>query len=111
MELLKKHLERIHLTSFKKIVLTGSGAKLSGLKEFVSEIFNCSVRIASPVKIDALKDNFDDANYSTLVGMYLFYYEKLSGDAFYYLNLDKNESEKKNCLFEKVKAIFQELCG
>ncbi len=111
MELLKKHLERIHLTSFKKIVLTGSGAKLSGLKEFVSEIFNCSVRIASPVKIDALKDNFDDANYSTLVGMYLFYYEKLSGDAFYYLNLDENESEKKNCFFEKVKAIFQELCG
>lgn len=109
MDILKKHLERIHLTSFKKIVLTGNGAKLLGLKEFVSEMFKCSVRIASPVQLDVLKGSFDDANYSTLVGMFLFYYQKMSGDAYYDWNVNKKEN--KNSLFKKMKAIFQELCG
>jgi len=54
------------------IVLTGGGSKLSGALELAEEIFNMPVRLATPHKINGLKDVVRNPIYSTGIGLILF---------------------------------------
>ena len=106
---LKKCLDDKNISPyFHRVVLTGGGAKLRGFKEIVEEVFRLPTRIAKPVKFLELGDDFDDPTYSTLVGLFLFYYYKSSGILYYDTNLD--EKEHKN-LWEKFKKFLDENFG
>ena len=50
-------------------VLTGGTAKMEGVVEFAEEVFQMPVRIASPLKVQGLKEYVDDPAYSTVVGL------------------------------------------
>ena len=54
------------------IVLTGGGSKLSGALELAEEIFNMPVRLATPHRINGLKDVVRNPIYSTGIGLIRF---------------------------------------
>ena len=106
--ILKQSLEEKKVLSYvNRVVVTGGGSKLFGLKNIITEIFNCPVRIAKPIKQEELSDNFDDASYSTLVGLFLFYKLKSEND---YTNSSLNDGERQN-LFNKFMKFWMENFG
>ena len=108
MSILKRCLDdKKALPYINRVVITGGGSKLLGLKDIVSEIFNCPVRIARPIKQEELSDNFDDATYSTLIGLFLFDKLKAKND---YTNSVLSDSEHKS-LFNKFMKFWMENFG
>ncbi len=106
--ILKKCLEEKKDVSFvNRIIITGGGSKLLGLDDIVGEVFSCPVRIAKPIKQEELFDNFDDADYSTLVGLFVYYKTKDVGD---YRNSISNDAEHKS-LFNKFMKFWMENFG
>jgi cell division protein FtsA len=54
-----------------KIVLTGGGSNLSGMRELVSTMFSSKVRIGNAKQIDGLTEENKDLGFSTAIGMIL----------------------------------------
>ncbi|CAL4320946.1 Cell division protein FtsA [Buchnera aphidicola (Eriosoma grossulariae)] len=71
------------------IVLTGGSAKLKSLKMCAEKIFKKKVRIGLPHPIPGLINNFNDPNYSTVIG--LLYYGKK-----HYIQKQQKKINKKN---------------
>ena len=94
------------LSSVSRIILTGNGSKLKGLRAKISDNFKMLVREATPVFVPALGDDFNDPKYSTLVGLFLFYYDKVSGD--YRYDMKKTETKEQKKLWNKVKEFLSE---
>ncbi len=106
--ILKKCLEEKEVLHFvNRIVLTGGGSKLLGLDDIISEIFSCPVRMAKPIKQEELCDNLNDAVYSTLVGLFVYYKTKDVGD---YKSVLSNDVEHKT-LFNKFMKFWMENFG
>ena len=95
------------LQYINRIVLTGGGAKLLGLKDIIMEVFNCPVRVAGPVNQFDFFEEFDDVKYATLIGLFMFYKLKDAGD---YVPVSLNENEHKN-LFNKFMKFLMENFG
>ena len=106
--ILKKCLEdKKKLPFINRIVITGGGAKLSGLKDIVMDVFDCPVRIAKPVRLDEIPEKLDGVNYSTLVGLFVFYKTKMERD---YVLYPFSENEHSN-LFDKFIKYLMENFG
>ena len=106
--IVKKYLDdRKVLSYINRIVITGGGSKLLGIRDIFLEEFNCPVRLAKPIKQEELSDNFDDAIYSTLIGLFLFYKLKSASD---YTKTTLNDNENNN-LFNKFVKLWLELLG
>lgn len=69
--LLKKDYDHIAMDNLiaKRIVLTGGGSGLQGLKNLVAEIFEKKVRLVKPEHAPEFIDNVNIAVYSTALGM------------------------------------------
>lgn len=71
LKLLKKeydHISMDHLIA-KRIVLTGGGSGLCGIKNLVAEIFQKQVKIAKPDIIPGFVENYNISMYQTALGM------------------------------------------
>ena len=68
---LKAELETKHVKFelIAGVVITGGGAQIEDLKECASDVFNCQVRIGSPLNITGLTDYVNRPQYSTVVGL------------------------------------------
>ena len=69
--LLKKdydHISMDHLIA-KRVVLTGGGSTLQGLKNLVAESFQKQVRVAKPESIPGFVENLNSSIYATTLGM------------------------------------------
>lgn len=53
-------------------ILTGGGAKLSGLVSFAKDTLGLPVQIGYPVEFGGLKDRIDDPRYATVTGLLLW---------------------------------------
>ena len=82
------------------IVLTGGGSKLSGALELAEEIFNMPVRLATPHKINGLKDVVRNPIYSTGIGLILFGTDPKNNSRW------KSESNNQGSLFYRFKNWF-----
>ena len=70
-KLLKEQYDQIaidHLIS-KKLVISGGGSGLSGIKEVASQIFNKNVKIAKAPNIEGLSEDYNFGAFSVIVGM------------------------------------------
>ncbi len=106
--IIKKYFEQEKVLSYiNRVVVTGGGSKLSGIKDIISEVFSCPVRCAKPVKQEELSENFDDANYATLVGLFLFYKLKSVTD---YTDFSLEGTERKN-VFDRFMKFWMENFG
>lgn len=103
-QLVYKKLSGNVLPYINRIILTGGGSKLTGLKEIFEDVFDCSVRVGRPVHIDVLGDGFDDVEYSTLVGLYLSYKNQ-------HIVNDVVEKKENDNLWRKFKSIWDEYFG
>ncbi|MBR1544658.1 MAG: cell division protein FtsA [Alphaproteobacteria bacterium] len=105
--ILKKCLDDRKVLSYvNRVIVTGGGSKLLGIKDVIADVFNCPVRLAKPIKQKELAENFDDADYATLVGLFLFYKSKFSSD---YVKLPSEDGEKS--LFSKIMKFWMENFG
>ena len=103
-QLVSKKLSGNVLPYINRIILTGGGSKLIGLKEIFEDVLDCSVRVGRPVHIDVLGDGFDDVEYSTLVGLYLLYKNQ-------HIVNDVVEKKENDNLWRKFKSIWDEYFG
>ncbi len=80
LELLQKRLYASGLESYsgRQIVLTGGGAKLSGLRELTELVFNKRVRIGTPHGVFGLTDALDAPDYAVATGLLCHAYEQTS---------------------------------
>jgi len=62
------HVSMDHLLA-RRMVVTGGGAALAGLKSLAAEIFQKQVRIAKPEIIAGFTENYNPYAYSTVLGM------------------------------------------
>ena len=77
-----------------RLVLTGGGSNLLGIKELAAAIFNKQVRIASPVYIEGLAESTRGAGFSTCVGMLKYALEKVGKDTFVPTKNEETGSKK-----------------
>lgn len=69
LSLLEAKLRESNLVSANKIVMVGSGSKLHGIQEAVSEIFGIKTRIGTPHHLKGLADGWNNSGYTTAIGM------------------------------------------
>ena len=60
-----------------KIVLTGGGAQLSGIKELINHMFGAKVRIGYPRNITGLAESTSGTAFSTSIGMLIYIINQL----------------------------------
>ena len=53
----------------RRIVITGGGAALPGIKNLAAEIFQKRIRIAKPEMIPGFAENYNPYMYSSVIGM------------------------------------------
>ncbi|MCL2601809.1 MAG: cell division protein FtsA [Treponema sp.] len=58
------------------IVLTGGGAKLSGVAELAASVFNLPVRVGIPLPVGGLVEEYRNPAYATAVGLMLEGYDR-----------------------------------
>ncbi len=81
-EILRDRIQEIDLEAFsgRRIVLTGGGAQLNGVREVAEYVFNKRVRIGRPHGILGLKDTLTGPDFAVAVGL-LKYAFSPSGEA------------------------------
>jgi cell division protein FtsA len=57
----------------RRLVVTGGGSSLRGLKEFMSKIFDKQIRIAKPPLLPGFQEDHNPAAYATIIGMAINY--------------------------------------
>ena len=83
-----------------RIVITGGGAILNGLRELVGHMFSAKVRIGYPNKLDDLSEDMkQDLGLATAVGMLMHIIQSKP-------ELSQNKSEKKLSLLQWIKEVF-----
>jgi cell division protein FtsA len=63
------------------IVLTGGGAILEGMPEIAEQIFDLPIRRGCPVGVGGLADHVNSPTFATGVGLVLYGYRNLTGEA------------------------------
>ncbi len=53
----------------RRLVITGGGATLRGMKELAGQVFEKQVRIAKPIILPGFKEDYNPSIYSTAIGM------------------------------------------
>ncbi|NRB11491.1 MAG: cell division protein FtsA [Rickettsiaceae bacterium] len=53
----------------RRMVITGGGASLSGIKNLAADIFNKQVRIAKPENLPGFAENYNPYMYASVIGM------------------------------------------
>jgi cell division protein FtsA len=73
LDIIKKKIEASGLDKFSgnKIVITGGGSQLAGMKEIINHIFSKNVRIGYPQKIEGLAESTSGVAFSSSIGMLL----------------------------------------
>lgn len=99
--------DRRVLSCVHRVVITGGGSKLLGLKDIAKDIFNCPVRIAKPIIQSELSEKFNEPEYSTLLGLFAFYKTKVSGD---YVFETSDDGDGKN-FWNKFMKFWMENFG
>lgn len=95
------------------VVITGGGAKLAGLREFLERYFDLPVRIGYPSGVVGLREKVQDPAYATAVGLLRLAYRDVSMGQ---LKENKLMSDRKednsfrlSSLIEKVKSFFRDI--
>ncbi len=89
-----------HLSA--RIVLTGGGSQISGIRELANQVFHKHVRIARPTPLDGLAESTKGPGFSTAVGMLHFLAQE---------DQEKQQNvPESNRFFENVK-IFENSGG
>jgi cell division protein FtsA len=76
-------------------VLSGGGARLSGLVEMMEQAFHLPVRVAEPRGLVDMPEQVEQPEYATVVGLVL-----------YGAKARRNQSQRSNGLFGKLKTMF-----
>lgn len=77
-----------------RVVLTGGGSNLLGIKELASMMFGKQARLASPNYIDGLAESTKGPAFSTCVGMLGYARDKIAKDSF--VATKTTQQEQKN---------------
>ena len=74
LELVKKRLEKsgVYKITSRRVVLTGGGSQLSGLKELTHHILNKQARLGKPLNLLNSKENYRFPSFSTCTGLLTF---------------------------------------
>jgi cell division protein FtsA len=68
--------DRVEREGFSKlgagVVISGGGANMVGVCELASQVFDCSVRVGSPLSVGGLVEDYKDPVWSTAVGLALY---------------------------------------
>ncbi|RMH06617.1 MAG: cell division protein FtsA, partial [Aquificota bacterium] len=95
------------------IVITGGGAKLMGIKEFLERYFDLPVRVGYPTGVVGLKEKVQDPAYATSVGLLRLAYRDVNVER---LKESKLVSDRKgentsglSSWVEKVKSFFRDI--
>jgi cell division protein FtsA len=78
-----------------RIVVTGGGSMLRGVKELASKIFEKQVRIGKPEILEGFSEDYNPHIYSTCIGMIKNQSLKIQKNP---INIDNNSSWLKKCL-------------
>lgn len=87
------------------IVMTGGGSSLQGLVEMGEYVFEAPVRLGAPEKVSGLKEIVRSPNFSTVVGVLFYAYEKEKGRL-----SSKAPDQNKNIFSDvsrKIKDFFE----
>ncbi len=74
-EIMDKIAEKINTSNFRLeninagVVISGGGAKLFGIKDFVEHYFDMATRIGYPLNITGLKEKLEDPAYTCVCGI------------------------------------------
>lgn len=100
-ELLKEEYDKIGLDHLigRRIILTGGGSQLRGLKEIVSSNFNKQVRIGYPVNIPGFEIDHSTPSYSAAVG--------IVKNQMAYLRKNSIFNDSQINIFSKIAAWFK----
>ena len=85
-----------------RVVITGGGSQLKGLKELSNKIFEKQSRIGKPEIIAGFTEDYNPAMYSATIGMLKIHALKQQKE-FAYIRLDENSS-----FFKKAFEGFKE---
>lgn len=91
--LIKEQYEQIgidHLIT-RRLIITGGGSGLRGIKEFAGRIFNRHVRIAKPMILPGFKEEYNLPAYASLIGM-VYNYALKQQKNFDVDNIDKKQA-------------------
>ena len=103
---IKKYIEDKNFTPFvNRIIITGGGALIENVKGVAEEVFELPVRVAKPIKLDGLNEEYVNVSNATLIGLFLFNFYK-SSSAFK-LN-SEIEFERDNSLFGKIRKFIND---
>ncbi len=90
----------IHLVN--RIVITGGGANIKGIKNIFEDVFDLPVRLAKPIKLNESDDDIYSFENATLIGILYFYILKSAS-----IKNDVNVI-KNNSFFSKVKKFIND---
>ncbi|MGN0929254.1 MAG: cell division protein FtsA [Alphaproteobacteria bacterium] len=76
---IKKYIEDKNFSHFvNRVIITGGGAKIENIKGICEDVFSLPVRVATPLKINGVDEEFLNSSYSTLFGLFVFNFQKSS---------------------------------
>lgn len=103
---IKKYIEDKNFTPFvNRIIITGGGALIENVKGVAEEVFELPVRVAKPIKLDGLNEEYVNVSNATLIGLFLFNFYKSSSA----LKLNSEiEFERDNSLFGKIRKFIND---
>lgn len=80
------------------VILTGGGAKLSGIEDLAKNYFRLPVNIGKPHSLGGLTEKVYDPGYSTAVGLLLYSFEEKES---------RGGSKRVSTIYGKIKEIFK----
>ena len=103
---IKKYIEDKNFTPFvNRIIITGGGALIENVKGVAEEVFELPVRVAKPIKLDGLNEEYVNVSNATLIGLFLFNFYKSSSA----LKLNSEiEFERNNSFFGKIRKFIND---
>ena len=103
---IKKYVDDKKFSSFvNRVIITGGGANIKGIKNIAHEVFDLPVRIATPMKIKGLDENYLNVSNATLIGLCFFHYYKSSSA----LKITKElEMENNKGFLGKIKKFIND---
>lgn len=106
LDIIRKKLEisNTHRFSGNKIVITGGGSQLSGIKEIVSHQFSKSVRVGYPKTLNGLADSTTGIAFSTPIGLLLHAVEQETKS--YFHHPAANDSSPFSSVMQWLKENF-----